>query len=264
MRRFAIPALWLALALSSPSAAPAAAPAAAAETCLACHSDPTLTTQRRGATVSLHVDPAMLKASVHDGVACAGCHVGLDPDNLPHAARLRPVNCMTCHADAPQAHTFHARLAGATGTDGAPGVSCKGCHGTHDVTPPTAPGGRFHAANLVAGCGRCHEAIARQFADSAHGQSMAAGGQGAPDCLTCHRQPITAARAGGENVEHKIAQEKVCLSCHLDNPEVRARMSPGAGFIAAYEKSVHGAALLADANPDVPNCVSCHSNHAIK
>ena len=48
----------------------------------------------------------------------------------------------------------------------------------------------------------------------------------------------------------------------MDNPTIRARTAPSAGFISAYEKSVHGAALLGG-NKKAANCVDCHSAHNI-
>jgi cytochrome b subunit of formate dehydrogenase len=243
--------------------APAVLRAQSNDDCLACHSDPSLTTERRGRTVSLHVDAAALGASAHAGLSCVDCHTGLDPNELPHARTIRPVRCLECHADAPGAHPFHPALAHATGTDGGPAVSCKGCHGTHDVKPVSDPAFPFRPAAMAAACGRCHVGEARDYRASAHGQALAAGEKGAPGCLSCHTLPMTPARNGGVSAERKLAQEKVCLSCHLDDPNVRARMGPDAGFIAAYENSVHGRALAAG-NGGAANCVDCHGSHTMQ
>ncbi|MBI4427545.1 MAG: cytochrome b/b6 domain-containing protein [Ignavibacteriales bacterium] len=53
------------------------------------------------------------------------------------------------------------------------------------------------------------------------------------------------------------------MSCHLDNPDIRAQISPSAGFIASYEQSVHGSAL-AKGNAKVANCVDCHGSHEMR
>ncbi|HXH28689.1 MAG TPA: cytochrome c3 family protein, partial [Candidatus Polarisedimenticolia bacterium] len=150
----------LVLALAS-WLAPAAIRAQSNDDCLACHSDPSLTVERRGRTVSLHVDPATLAASTHAGLSCVDCHAGFDPNEVPHARTIRPVDCLTCHADAPEAHPFHPAMAHATGTDGGPGVSCRGCHGTHDVKATTDPSFPFRPAAMATACGRCHAAEAR-------------------------------------------------------------------------------------------------------
>ncbi len=248
-------------------ALPSPSPAQTAETCLTCHGDPSLTMQKKGETVRLGVDASALGSSVHKDVACVDCHAGFDPGAFPHKAKIAPVNCMECHSDARETHRFHAAMHKATGSDGPRGASCKECHGTHDVASLKAAGSPFHPSNLAASCGRCHEAIGRPYLESSHGRALAQGIRGAPTCMTCHEKPLTRARSGAEaptqEAERKIAQEKVCLSCHLEDPEVRARMGPQAGFIAAYEKSVHGAALL-KGNGAAANCVDCHGAHEMR
>ncbi len=85
---------------------------------------------------------------------------------------------------------------------------------------------------------------------------------GAPNCLHCHKNPIARVHSNEDTVSVKISQEKLCLSCHLDSPEVRARTSPSAGFITMYEKSVHGSELNSG-NSKAANCVDCHGSHAV-
>ncbi len=98
---------------------------------------------------------------------------------------------------------------------------------------------------------------------SAHGAASAAKVTAAPDCLNCHRTRLVSAADGAPAATAKQAQEKLCLSCHLDSADVRARVAPSAGFIAQYEKSVHGRALLAG-NEKAANCVDCHGAHTVR
>ena len=44
------------------------------EECLACHNDATLTKDENGKQVSLHVDDAAFKASIHSTFGCTDCH----------------------------------------------------------------------------------------------------------------------------------------------------------------------------------------------
>jgi cytochrome b subunit of formate dehydrogenase len=254
--------LWIAVAGLAPAQA-GAAPAQGAPACLECHSDKDLATERAGKVLSLHVDPAVFGKSVHRELECGACHAGLDPGEVPHAATIKPANCLDCHDNVAATHRFHASLAQVGISNGGPGRSCAGCHGTHDIAPPGAPGSKFHPAWLVESCGACHAAVVEQFRGSAHGRALAADQPGAPTCLTCHTEPLTVARAAGETTGQKIAQERMCLSCHLDNPEIRRRMGPATGFIGAYERSVHGKALLRG-NARAANCVDCHGSHAMK
>jgi cytochrome b subunit of formate dehydrogenase len=243
-----------------PAGAPLALAGATPEECLACHSDSSLSMERRGKPVSLFVDGARLAASTHAGLDCLACHEGFDAGGIPHRAKIPPVDCLACHADAPDKHPFHAAMRGAPGTNGPESLSCKGCHGTHEVRKLADPASRFHRSRLTASCGECHRDVADAFTASEHGKAVAGKVQGAPDCLHCHEQPLTAARWEGDEATLKQAQEKMCLSCHLDDPAVRARMAPTAGFIAAYEKSVHGAALHRG-DGRAANCVDCHGSH---
>jgi cytochrome b subunit of formate dehydrogenase len=231
--------------------------------CLACHSDKGLATERKGKEVSLFVDEVILNKSPHQKLTCVACHTGFNPENVPHKETIEPVNCLTCHASAPRKHSFHPQMVKANGTTGSPDVSCKQCHGTHDVVSPRVAGSKFHESNIVEACGTCHADVKRTFDVSAHAKALAQNVKGAPDCLTCHNNGMSKVRSEKDSAQQKIAQEKKCLSCHLDDPQVRARTSPSAGFIAAYEKSVHGAALIRG-NGKVANCVNCHGSHEMK
>src|SRR5512142_1415934 len=58
--------------------------------CLACHGD---------ASADRPVLPTVFGASVHGqaGVACVDCHKDVATAELPHAEKLAPVLCATCH-----------------------------------------------------------------------------------------------------------------------------------------------------------------------
>lgn len=259
------------------------------DACLACHATASLSAQRNGRAVSLHVDAAVLGRSVHAGLDCTDCHAGFRADRMPHASPLGPVGCLTCHDGAGASHPFHAALferaassapgGAADGTAGTAGgtastraggtaaaaTTCTGCHGTHDIAPPKLPG----PAEQSAMCGRCHAAVAQDFAASAHGHAAASGNATAPACLTCHRQAVVPARSApgggrvGADAALKVTQEKLCLSCHLGRPETHTTNGPTTMFIAAFENSVHGRALAAG-NGAAATCVDCHGAHQMR
>ena len=233
------------------------------EDCLACHNDKSLTMEKKGTQISLYVDAVGFEKSSHRRMACISCHVGFDAQNVPHKARIEQVNCTSCHKDAPSKHQFHPQMNVAVGTKGKSEVSCKDCHGTHDVVSPKERGSKFTTSKLTDFCGSCHGDVGETFAQSSHRHAQIAGVRGAPSCIECHRNPIAHVTATQDTTQLKIAQEKLCLSCHLDDPNVKAAMSPTAGFIAAYEGSVHGAALQRG-NGKAANCVDCHGSHEMK
>jgi cytochrome b subunit of formate dehydrogenase len=262
LRRVAAPILALALGAAltlAPGPHALAAPTNA--DCLACHGDDeTLSMTRGGHRVSLWMKPGVLSGSAHAKVACVECHVGFDPDEEPHRKTITPVACTgSCHGNVAAKHTFHeAMVTEAFRKSGA--GACKSCHGTHDVR--RAAHGASVAADAKhpdAACEPCHRTEVEHYRRSAHGRAAAQGMPEAPTCVSCHEKGVVTG-AGPTTVDRKVEQEKLCLSCHLDDPKVRARVGPKAGFIAAYDKSVHGAALHAG-KVEAPTCVDCHGSH---
>jgi cytochrome b subunit of formate dehydrogenase len=228
--------------------------------CLSCHEDTSLTTERNGKIVSLFVDRAVQKRSSHAKLICTACHTGFDAQNVPHKEKIEPVNCLTCHKDAINRHAFHGPVLKAKSGSTTLVSACKQCHGTHDVVAVKAKDSKHAGVNLIETCGSCHTKVKDTFKNSEHGKALIAGVKGAPDCITCHKNPISKISAGLDTAQFKRAQEKVCLSCHLDDPNVKARTSPTAGFIASYDVSVHGAAITRG-NGKAANCVDCHGSH---
>ncbi|MEW5940501.1 MAG: cytochrome c3 family protein [Chloroflexota bacterium] len=97
------------------------------------------------------------------------------------------------------------------------------------------------------GCVKCHEGQTNDAMTGVHEQTLEIGNHNAALCADCHN-PHYVEPAADLNREEI---PDVCARCHSE-------------IAATYKKSVHGEALLAESNPDVPNCVSCHGNHAIK
>jgi cytochrome b subunit of formate dehydrogenase len=233
------------------------------EDCLMCHEDVDLTMEKNGRELSIYVDHAKLSRSIHKNLSCVSCHVGFDPEEIPHKENIRPIDCKSCHADAGVKHKFHPQIMRSGGTNGGRDVSCKGCHGTHDIISPKNPNSKFARNNLAKGCGDCHKAALEEFGKSDHHIAFVNEVKGAPNCLSCHQDPMIIHKEGRDTVDVKIAQEKLCLSCHLDDAHIVSRISPTAGFITAYEKSVHGSALMKDRIVSA-TCIDCHNSHNIK
>jgi Cytochrome b subunit of formate dehydrogenase len=230
--------------------------------CLACHSDSTLTMEKKGKTISLFADHSVLKKSPHAKLVCIACHVGFDAGNVPHKEKIDPVNCLTCHKDAATRHLIHSPILKSKTNDLELVASCKQCHGTHNVQRTKIRTTGMISTESVDICATCHEQQARHYRLSAHGRASSAGVTGAPVCMSCHRSQITGLNGSSDSAKVKLTQEKLCLSCHLDDPNVRAQVSPTAGFIAAYGSSVHGSALEKGMGK-AANCVDCHSSHDI-
>ena len=227
--------------------------------CLTCHADKEA---KRAGGQSVFVAKEKFDSSVHGqaGVACVDCHSDLaKTSDFPHKARLRKVDCASCHDGAGAAHPFHPEIARAARGKQEPQVACADCHGTHEITPVKDAAFRFAAARQAQACGDCHSETSKHFLSSEHGRAFTSGARPAPACLSCHHNSVTAG-SGLSPMDLKRAQERLCLSCHLYDESVKSRASPTAGFIASFEHSVHGAALRRG-EARAPNCVDCHGAH---
>ncbi|MBZ0199025.1 MAG: cytochrome b/b6 domain-containing protein, partial [Ignavibacteriaceae bacterium] len=230
--------------------------------CLACHSDETLTMEKGNKEVSIFVNENVFQKSVHAPLECVACHTGFNPDDIPHKENITAVKCTSCHEDAPALHKFHPQMLKSGTRSAANGTSCKSCHGEHDISSPSAPKSKWQTKNLAESCGKCHSKIKENYLESNHSIAFQKNVKGAPTCINCHVNPLISGNTTKDTLKTKIAQEQLCLSCHLDDPSIIARTAPSAGFITAYEKSVHGAALTGG-NTHAAGCIDCHGEHDI-
>ncbi len=226
--------------------------------CLACHGD---------ASAERPVLPSVFGASVHGqaGVSCVDCHTDVATSDLPHAEKLAPVACATCHEEpaAKYERSVHAaarRVAPSTSV----AASCKDCHGTHDIRPSSDPESRTYHLNLPQTCGRCHgnaEIIRRggikignvvqQFQDSIHGRALSKGGLlVAPNCSDCHGSHDIERRTSSESRVFRTNVPATCGKCHE-------------GVEHRYEDGIHGTAMR-NGNTFAPVCNTCHTAHQIQ
>lgn len=227
--------------------------------CLECHRDETLSFKRDGQKVSLFVEQKQVAQSAHKSLECVDCHEKFDGDAVPHRSPMVKVDCVACHEDTGKKHAFHPRLAQTSSADGKD-TSCVACHGTHGVAAVKSAAFAFFDGRQPDACGKCHDAARDHFAASAHGRALAAKEQNAPDCLSCHRDPVVPAKGVQATLQQKLAQTKQCESCHVGKQNVAQQALRGAKFVTSFEKSVHGAALQ-KGEAKAANCVDCHGAH---
>jgi formate dehydrogenase gamma subunit len=227
-----------------------------------CHDDNEFTMEKNGRTISIDVDETKYNNSEHSKLKCTSCHINFDDEEIPHSDNLSPKYCGDCHQKQIIKHLFHPRLLKASGNEKDKDLNCINCHSYHYVKDPNDPGGEWSSENIAVSCGKCHNEIKVQYLASEHYSAFKEGMLGAPNCLHCHKNPVAKVHLNEDSVSVKISQEKLCLSCHLDSPEVRSRTTPSAGFITMYDKSVHGSALNSG-NHKAANCVDCHGSHEV-
>jgi hypothetical protein len=95
-------------------------------------------------------------------------------------------------------------------------------------------------------------------------------------CGDCHEGSMVANLAGAHQLfmDAGILEAAVCSDCHgshdidkLTPPRTNIPQTCERCHSKIYEEyvgSAHGAALIGEGNPDVPDCTSCHGYHEIK
>jgi cytochrome b subunit of formate dehydrogenase len=228
--------------------------------CLECHNQNDLSkTNAAGHSLSLFVDEAKYKASVHQTNLCVDCHQDLKfrwehPDD-GHVAQ--PVNCATCHES--EAQTYEASAHGIALRDGKiASATCKDCHGHHEVPHVGDPGSPVNAVQLVATCAQCHTEAASDLEVSSHGTGAGRGSREAPNCLDCHSgHQIESLKAASPL---KISQE-ICGKCHASE-RLNTRFRLPRHQVDTFFESYHGLAAQGGSTK-AANCASCHGWHKI-
>ncbi len=228
--------------LLAPRSAGAAAPTDA--DCLGCHGDKNLKTTVAGKSVSLFVDASALKNSVHNSIGCTDCHAGIT--SIPHAPKVPPVECQSCHGDAAAAfgQSLHGKM----------GLECQACHGTHGIKPPATLGS--------APCKSCHEPMVTSYLKSIHGQANSHGIKEAASCTDCHGKMHTLLPP--DDAKSPINRKNMagtCGRCHADRTLMARFQIPIPEAYQLYEKSVHSRAV-AEGLP-AATCNNCHRSHDI-
>lgn len=129
------------------------------------------------------------------------------------------------------------------------GIECEACH-TEIKTYPhpeiTYKTRRDLSRAYYQACQKCHAANYEKTMDSMHAQVAEQGNQDAPVCTDCH---------GAHDVrspdQPRALVSETCGQCHIK-------------IYAEYKTSIHGGALIAENNADVPVCTDCHGVHNIQ
>ena len=165
--------------------------------------------------------------------------------------------CLTCHSNPDMQVTLPSGevlplYVDSTGMHAsvhyAAGVECVNCHTAFREEHPklTAQNRRELSLSYYQACQKCHSVNYEKTLDSMHAQAAQAGNLDAPVCTDCH---------GAHEVQRPDEPRQListtCGKCHTD-------------IYAAYQKSIHGSALMQEDNQDVPVCTDCHGVHNVQ
>lgn len=195
------------------------------ENCLMCHSDPDFVGSfQNDELVSLYVDSYEYEHSIHGPAGLKCTACHTNLTSYPHHDDQQI--CTACHPDL--------------------GAGVETEYTSLRVQLPF-PDRRELVLSINESCRSCHAHEFEVAVDSAHVRVLEGGNRDAPVCVDCHgSHEIVRLQSQPRN---EVAQ--MCATCHK-------------AAYSTYRTSVHGAALEAESNPDVPTCVECHGVHSVR
>ena len=113
-------------------------------------------------------------------------------------------------------------------------------------------------------CGMCHEATAKVYEGSLHGQAVKKGAKLAPRCWDCHgTHDIVTVKSANSKVA-KFNIPFVCGKCHKEGTEVtRTYDIPQEEILTHYSESIHGEGLFKQGLTVTAVCTDCHTSHNV-
>ena len=179
-------------------------PAGDNETCLECHGDAELTTERGGKEISLFIDQVTYSKSVHKDIECISCHKDADVEELPHDEDLQDVFCGNCH-DRVQMNFDNSIHGNALRQKKPYAPNCISCHGKHDILSSNISDSPTYKMNIPYLCGKCHREgapvanvyriaehnIIENYSQSIHGEGLFKKGLiVTATCTDCHNSHL--------------------------------------------------------------------------
>lgn len=236
------------------------------EDCMMCHEDPDLEgmLHGKGRLISMFVDTASFRTSVHAGNTCLSCHSDAADEGFPHADDLKPVNCGDCHTGqmADNTRGIHGQALMMSDPN-AP--SCKECHGHHDILHYTDPASRTYKMNIPFLCGKCHkegEVVSRAYDVSEHNvlenYTQGIHGKGlfeaglivTATCNDCHGNHLVLPHTSPNSSISSTRIAGTCMKCHTRIEDTHKKVIRG----ELWEK-----------DPSlIPSCSECHPPHKVE
>jgi cytochrome b subunit of formate dehydrogenase len=213
-----------------------------APTCIACHGSPH--------QILAASDPNSPVNHVHIPTTCAQCH-GLKFVMERVGFSTQPF------------YSYEESVHGKAVTGGSTKAAvCTDCHGVHEIRPANDDKSSIFKFNVPQTCGRCHEAVSKDFQQSIHGQAIAQGNWLAPVCTDCHGiHSIKSHIDPNSSVAAQNLARTTCARCH-EGVRLSQELGVEGRRSTTYLASYHGLAARGGSQV-VANCASCHGVHNI-
>lgn len=207
------------------------------EQCLNCHS-------------AEQIKPVPANHAAFDEDSCLSCHSSITVSRSENA-------CLSCHGQPDLSMTLASGESLSLYVDSevfaasihGDKLLCTDCHSSISVYPHPEreiPSLREYNIAQYELCQMCHFDNYTKTLDSVHYDMLSSGDLQAPLCTDCH---------GAHNVtlpyQPRTKISLTCSKCHQNLYDL-------------YASSVHGKALIEEANYDVPVCTDCHLSHTIE
>lgn len=185
------------------------------------------------ALLALGATATLAAAQQGDNSSCIGCHSTEGLNTTLPSGEVLPLTV--------DSHAYLNSVHGETG------LACVACHTNitgYPHPPLTAQDRRGFQLERYTQCQNCHLEQYQGTLDSNHARALAGGNREAAICTDCHGSHDV---SDPNDPRQKISE--TCEKCH-------------SGIYDQYTHSVHGEALAATSNPDVPVCTDCHGTHS--
>ncbi len=165
-------------------------------------------------TESIH-GKGLLKSGLTVTATCTSCHTAhhvlprSDPESSVNAANV-PSTCGRCHHGIEEEFekSIHARGPGKAGKEL---PICSDCHTAHSIRRADEDVFRLE---IMAKCGRCHEAIAKTYFDTYHGKVSRLGYTKTAKCYDCHGAHDVLAVTDPHSRLSRANVVATCQKCH--------------------------------------------------
>jgi hypothetical protein len=221
---------------------------------------------------------AYLERGVKEVARCWDCHgkhnirAADDPESSVNRRNI-PLMCSGCHEDMAVVIKYHihsetpyreymksvhGKALFEKGLVSYAAV-CTDCHGVHNIKGVGEP---LLMAKQPETCGRCHELIYDEYAESIHGRAAKEGIVDSPLCVDCHGEHGIVSPQEASSPASKENLPDTCSTCHA-RPDIMEKYGIPEDRIATFINSLHGIAV-GFGYKAAADCTSCHGVHGIR